>query len=192
MYALQDYITEDSVNAALKRYNQAWAYKEGTYPTSKDLIGFLDEVTPDSLKYLMDDFFRTITLHDNRTEEATYKELADGTFQVDMKFNSKKFRADSLGKEEEIALGDYIDIGVFKKDENGDDKLIYLKKHKIEENEMNITVVVNEKPSSAGIDPINKLIDRKPNDNVQDVSLAEEKKGSEDKTTAQLRKPVDD
>ena len=37
MYALQDYISEDSVNVALRRFIKDWAYSEGIYPTSSDL-----------------------------------------------------------------------------------------------------------------------------------------------------------
>ena len=193
MYALQDYISEDSVNIAFRRYNDDWAFREGIYPTSKDLLGYLDDVTPDSLKYLLDDFFRTITLHDNRTEEATYEELPDGKFKVDLKLASKKFRADSLGTETEIALGDYIDVGVFKKDENGEDKLLYLEKHQILDNETTLSIIVDEKPSSAGIDPINKLIDRNPGDNVKDVSEAgEEEESDESKVTAQAKPVIDE
>ena len=172
MYALQDYITEDSVNAALKRFNKDWAFKEGIYPTSKDLIGYFEAVTPDSLKYIIDDFFRTIVLYENKATEATYKELADGKYQVDLKLNSIKYRADSLGNEERLEIADYIDVGVFKKDENGEDKLIYMQKHKIEKEETVLSLIVDEKPTSAGIDPINKLIDRNPGDNVKTVEEA--------------------
>ncbi|MEL7145577.1 MAG: M1 family aminopeptidase, partial [Bacteroidota bacterium] len=187
MYALQDYISEDSVNMAFKRYNQEWAFKEGIYPTTKDLIGYIDEVTPDSLKYILDDFFRTITLHDNRTKEATYEELPDGRYQVNLEIESKKFRADSLGKEKEIALGDYIDVGIFKKTEDEKDKLIYLKKYQITENETSLSIIVDEEPFSAGIDPINKLIDRNPGDNVKEVSKADDEKETEEsKVTAEV------
>lgn len=173
MYALQDYVSEDSVNAALKRFNKDWAFKEGIYPTSKDLIGYFEEVTPDSLKYIINDFFRTITLYENKTKEATYTELPDGKYQIDLKLSSIKYRADSLGNEETLKIADYIDVGVFKKDDKGEDKLIYLKKHKIENEETVLSLIVDEKPTSAGIDPINKLIDRNPGDNVKTIEEAD-------------------
>ena len=86
-----------------------------------------------------------------------------------MKLNCIKYLADSLGNEQQLVIADYIDVGVFKKDENGEDKLIYLKKHKIEKEETVLSLIVDEKPTSAGIDPINKLIDRNPGDNVKPV-----------------------
>ena len=43
---------------------------------------------------------------------------------------------------------------------------IFLEKRKIYKEENEITVVVDRKPSKAGIDPLNKLIDRRPKDNA--------------------------
>ena len=83
--------------------------------------------------------------------------------------NCIKYLADSLGNEQQLEIADYIDVGVFKKDENGEEKLIYLKKHKIEKEETVLSLIVDEKPTSAGIDPIIKLIDRNPGDNVRPV-----------------------
>lgn len=175
MYALQDYIGEDSVNAALKRFNKEWAFKEGKYPTSKDLIGYFREVTPDSLQYLIIDMFETITLFENKTTEATYEVMPDNTYKIEFTVNAVKYRADSLGNETSIPLKDWIDIGVFGKDEDGEDKLLYLQKHKIDAEEKSFTITVYQKPVKAGIDPINKLIDRNPDDNVKTLVKKEEK-----------------
>jgi ABC-2 type transport system permease protein len=85
-----------------------------------------------------------------------------------MKITAKKRRADKLGKEEDAPLSDWIDIGVL------DDKgvPIFLEKRKFEKEENEITVVVDKKPSKAGIDPLNKLIDRRPKDNAIAVEKA--------------------
>ena len=40
MFALQDYIGEDKVNQALQQCIQDWAYKEGPYITSADLLDY--------------------------------------------------------------------------------------------------------------------------------------------------------
>lgn len=173
MYALQDYISEDSVNVALQRCIKDWAYREDQYITSADLLGYFREVTPDSMQYIIKDMFETITLFENRAKEATYSEMGD-EYLVDIDISSIKYRADSLGNETPIKVNDWIDIGVYGEDEDGEDKILYLQKHKINEENMNFKVKVNEKPTKAGIDPINKLIDRNPDDNRMRVSLKEE------------------
>ncbi|MEQ9307012.1 MAG: hypothetical protein RJQ14_24070, partial [Marinoscillum sp.] len=174
MYALQDYIGEDSVNAALKRFNEDWAFKDAPYPTSKDLITYYRAVTPDSLQYLITDMFETITLFENKTTDAEYSLLPDSTYEVKLTVNTIKYQADSLGSEEAQELKDWIDIGVFTESGKGKDSLIYLKKHKITQEENEFTLTVGTKPTKAGIDPINKLIDRNPKDNVKTVSEKEE------------------
>jgi hypothetical protein len=49
-------------------------------------------------------------------------------------------------------------------DEEGE--YVYLKKHRIEGSECEIVVPISNVPAKAGIDPLNKLVDRKPADNV--------------------------
>ena len=49
---------------------------------------------------------------------------------------------------------------------DADNKPLFLEKKKIDREEMEFTVVVDRKPARAGIDPYNKLIDRRPKDNT--------------------------
>ena len=89
------------------------------------------------------------------------------TFDVE----AKKFRADGKGKETETALSDWIDVGVIgKKDKNGADRILALEKKQIRSGKMKFEFVVDEQPEKAGIDPLNKMIDRNPDDNTKSAS----------------------
>jgi len=96
---------------------------------------------------------------------------------VTIKFSSQKLYADGAGMESNATYdGDYIDIGVFAiddTDENGKDRVnpIYLQKYKIKPGETTLTIRVKSEPAKAGIDPLNKLIDRLPDDNTVTVDL---------------------
>lgn len=169
-FALQDYIGEDSVNAAFRRYNATWKFKDAPYPTSADLLKEIKKVTPDSLKYIIHDMFETITMFENKTTEATYKELAKDNFEVTLKVSAEKMRADSTGLESPIAINDWIDIGVYGKNKVGKDSLLYLKKHKINQKENTFTIQVKSKPKRGGIDPLHKLIDRHSDDNSKGLT----------------------
>lgn len=171
MFALQDYIGEDSVNAALRRYLETWQGREDRYPTTADLLPYFREVTPDSLQYIIEDMFETITFFENRTEEPTYETLADDQYRVTIPVKAEKFRADSVGVQTPIPLQDWIDIGVYARGSDGKDSLVYLQKHKLLETETTVSVTVGAEPVKAGIDPLYKLIDRTPKDNVQAISL---------------------
>ena len=48
-----------------------------------------------------------------------------------------------------------------------DEKVLFSEKRHVTSAAMTIDVVVNQKPSRAGIDPFHKLIDRNPDDNTK-------------------------
>jgi len=177
-YALQDYIGEDSLNIALSRFIKDWNIfdgqpKQGRFPTTIDLLGYIRNVTPDSLQNVVTDLLEKIILYENKVEKAEYNEISDDKYQVMLSVSSKKLEADSLGVETPVSLNDWIEIGVYGEDEDGDEKLLYLQKHLMDNEEQTFTIEVDSKPTKAGIDPIHKLIDRNPKDNVKTLSVKE-------------------
>ncbi|MGH9764036.1 MAG: M1 family metallopeptidase, partial [Blastocatellia bacterium] len=162
MYALQDYIGEDAVNRGLAALVKEYGFKGPPYPTSLDLIACLRKETPADFQYLFDDLFENITLYDNRALSGSYTQRPDGKYDVRLTVQAKKMRADGHGKETEIPVSDLIDIGVL--DEKGN--YLYLRRQKIDREQTEVTLTVDKQPDRAGIDPLNKLIDRSPDDNV--------------------------
>lgn len=164
MYGLRDYIGEENLNKALALFDHDWAFKEPPFPISTTFLQYLSKATPDSLQYLIEDMFKTITLYSNRATKATYTALPDGKYKVNLTVMAQKFRSTEKGVETELPFNDYIDIGVLAK--NGkDDKVLYLKKHLVHSGENTFEIIVDQKPEYAGIDPMNKLIDRDSDDN---------------------------
>ena len=99
MYAMSDYIGEDKLNAAIKKYVEKVAFQEGSYTTSIELVEYIQSATPDSLQYLIHDFFETITLYDNRLLDWTSTPLDNGQYQIDIEFLVRKYRHGGKGKE---------------------------------------------------------------------------------------------
>ena len=165
-YALADYIGEDKLNEAIRGYRDAHAFKGPPYPSSEELVQRIRAVTPPELQYVVDDLFEKIVVYDNRAVSASMKPLAGGRWEVTMTVIAKKRIADELGKESDAPLNDFIDIGVI--DANGD--AIAVERKRIAAEESSFTMTVDKKPVKAGIDPLNKLIDRKPSDNTIAVS----------------------
>lgn len=171
-YALRDYVGEERMNAALRRFVEEAGYRDSPYPSSTELISLFREATPDEHQYLVGDMFETITLYDNRTEEATFEETEDGQYRVRLSVQSRKMRADGRGVETEVEQNDWIEIGVFGEERvegKTEETTLYLAKHRLEGGVSEIEVVVDEKPVRAGIDPRNLLVDRVPSDNVRKV-----------------------
>jgi ABC-2 type transport system permease protein len=177
MYGLRDYLGEQKLNAAVRGFLDATKFKGPPYPTSLQLVDSLRAATPDSLAYLIGDLFENITLYELKTDSVVVANAPGGKFAVDLYVNAKKLRADSLGKETEQPINDWVDIGVFakapaKRDPRIDDKVgvpLYLQKHRIRSGAQKVSVLVDAKPYRAGIDPLHKLIDRITTDNTVGV-----------------------
>jgi ABC-2 type transport system permease protein len=167
MYELQDVIGEDNVNRALASYIKKVAFQNPPYTISRELLAEFRAVTPPDKQYLITDLFESIVLFENRAIEASAKEAGPGAWDVTFKVEAKKLKADETGVQNEIPMDDWVDIGVLGKD----DKPLFLEKRRIKSGESTFTVRVTEEPKKAGIDPVNKLIDRRPEDNTMTVSI---------------------
>jgi hypothetical protein len=167
-YALQDYIGEDKLNQALRAFRDAHAFKGPPYPNTTELIARIREVTPPELQYMIDDMFEKIVVYDNRATSATMKALPGGRWEVTVAVVAKKLVADALGKETSAPLDDLIDIGAVDQDGNA----IAVERKRVTSEQSTFTFVVDKKPAKAGIDPLNKLIDRSPEDNTIPISGA--------------------
>jgi ABC-2 type transport system permease protein len=168
MYALRDYIGEDRVNRTLRQFLDAKKFKGPPYPTSLELVEALRAATPDSLKYLIRDLFETITLYELRADSAVMTDAPGqpGKFKVDLWVHAKKLRADTLGREVDVAMRDWLDIGVYAepprgtKTQDSNGIPLHLAKQRVDTGSQKFTIVVDQKPYRAGIDPLHKLTDR--------------------------------
>jgi ABC-2 type transport system permease protein len=188
MYAMSDYLGEENFNAMLSGYIDEVAFQEPPYTTSLEFLEHVKRATPDSLQYLVTDMFETITLYDNKVNEASVEEQEDGTFKVAMEVQVAKYKTSPLGEElyedefgnslsftakendsiRSFPLKDYIEIGIFGEEEidgKKEEKILYLQKLKFTDINNELEILVDEKPKSVGIDPYNKLIDRNSFDN---------------------------
>ncbi|MEM1119141.1 MAG: M1 family aminopeptidase [Bacteroidota bacterium] len=177
MYALQDYLGEEVVNAALRSFAEDMAYQEAPYTNTLEFMDYLTVVTPDSLTYLLTDMFENITLYSNKTKAAYVKTLSNGQYEVTLDVTVEKFRADSLGNETLIPHNDFIDIGVYSSEKNKGEKYgrpILVERHQISTRDTTFSFVVDEQPHKAGIDPNYLLVDRFPEDNLKVLTETED------------------
>jgi len=174
LYYLKEMIGEDAVNRALRKVIAHYAYNAPPYPTSYALLDALREQTPPQYQYLIKDLFEDITLFSNRATDATAVKLGDGKYDVTIRVEAHKYKADSKGNETEVPLDDWIDIGAFAKPEKDHKygKTLYRDRVHMTSKSATFTFVTSELPDQAGIDPFLLLIDRVPDDNARKVTLA--------------------
>jgi aminopeptidase N len=166
MYQLQDLLGEETVNRALREVIAAHAFKGPPYPTSRVLLEALRRETPPELQYVLTDDFEQITLYENRALSARYLKRADGRFEVTMDLALKKVHADELGEEREVPMDDVIPVGVIDADGNA----LALTTRRLRSGTARVTLVVDKAPAKAGIDPVDELVDRQPDDNLVAVA----------------------
>ncbi|MDB5232435.1 MAG: transporter permease [Chitinophagaceae bacterium] len=173
LYALSKYINKERVNGALKQLLAKHGSGKPPLPTTLDLYRELKAITPDTLQYLLHDLFEVNTYWDLKTDNVTAQPTKDGNWQVTLRVQARKDIIDEMGNETRVPMSDWIEIGVFSAPEKGKelDKVLYLQKHRIRTGQQTITLTVPNKPTRAGIDPNNLLIDLKVNDNSKIVKL---------------------
>ena len=123
-------------------------------------------MTPPEYQYLLTDLLETITLWDLRTTAVAAEPAGNGAWRVTLDIEAQKFRAGGSGKETEVPMNDFVEIGVY-----GDATAepLYLRKHRIRSGRQRISVTVNGTPARAGMDPQLLLIDRNWSDNLRPV-----------------------
>ncbi len=190
-YALSDYLGEENLNTVFASYLSQHAYQGPPLPHSLGLRDAIAEIVPDSLSYLLRDFFETITLYDNKAVEANWEQLTDSSYVVQLHVQAGKFRSDGYGNrlysdndldslsvmldngkvQHSLPLQDYIEIGVFGEQERDGEPLpIYLQRHKITSMDTVFSIRLHQRPVEVGIDPYHKLIDIQPEDNRRKVN----------------------
>ena len=169
MHALSEYIGEEKVNGALRTLVEK---KASSLATTMDMYRELQTVTPDSLQPLLRDLFEVNTFWNFDTKRVTAVQIGAGTWRVTLEVEALKVGADSAGKEDQLPIIEWIEIGVFAEAGPGErlGKPLYVQKHRIHSGVQSITVLVSERPARAGIDPYN-LLDWEEGDNIERLTI---------------------
>jgi hypothetical protein len=168
-YALSEYIGEERVNGALRSLVET---KASSLATTLDMYRELQAATPDSLESLLHDLFEVNTFWTFDTKQATAVQTPSGTWQVMLEVEARKVVADSAGKETEVPIREWVEIGIFAPAEPGErlGKPLYVQKHRVRPGTQTITVTVQHRPARGGIDPYN-LLDWEEGDNIEVIEV---------------------
>ncbi|MFC4932130.1 ABC transporter permease/M1 family aminopeptidase [Massilia sp. GCM10023247] len=159
LYLLQDVLGEERVNGALRGILRDAL--QGQARGMPELAAALRAVAPAGKAYLIDDLFDAIVFYENRADYAAARLRADGKYEVTLRASAAKLRAGGP-LEQAMPLADTIEFGV----DDGDGKPLLRERHLVRDAKLTLTFVVDGRPARAGIDPDNKLIDKKPADNM--------------------------
>jgi ABC-type transport system involved in multi-copper enzyme maturation permease subunit len=169
MHALSEYVGEAQVNRALRTLVEK---KVSSLATTLDMYRELQAVTPDSIEPLLHDLFEVNAFWTFDTKRATAVRTETGAWQVTFDVEARKVVVDSAGKETEVPMNEWVELGVFAAAEPGEalGKPLYVEKHRIRSGRQTITVTASEKPARGGIDPYN-LLDWDEGDNIEAIEV---------------------
>ena len=165
MHALSEYIGEQKVNNALRNFLEKHSSGEVALPTTVDLYEEIKKVTPDSLDNLLRDLFEQNTYWRLKAKQLTALQTKSGNYQVTLKLQAQKFMVDSTGKEHDIPMNDWLQVGLYEEGKQSNEPL-YLQMHRIRSGDQTIEITVPRKPGRGGIDPNNLMIDIRRDDNI--------------------------
>jgi ABC-2 type transport system permease protein len=173
-YQLREALGEEVVNAVLAQLIRDYGFRAAPFPTSRELVARLRTAAAPEHHGLIDDLFERITLFENRVESASATAQPDGSWRVEIATEARKLHADGQGIETETTMDDFVEIGVFARPEGGkesEERPLVLERVRLGAGQRTFTFEVAERPYEVGIDPYNKLIDRKSDDNRKRVEI---------------------
>ncbi|HEV8582660.1 MAG TPA: M1 family aminopeptidase [Thermoanaerobaculia bacterium] len=159
LFAIRDLLGQEAMERAIR------AMMQERHPTSVDLVRHLQAVADAAQRALIEQWMKEIVLYDLRVAAAQAHRRADGRYDVIVRVEAGKSRADGRGREQTLAFGEPIEIAVA-----ADSRVLDSRKHLLRRGTNEIKLVVAAQPSSVTVDPEITRIDRNPVDNGMQLS----------------------
>ncbi len=153
-HTLGEALGEAKLNQVLSQFLTRYKFKAAPYPTSHDLLQLLYAQTPDSLKYLLYDYFETVTLHKATLTDARVFAMPDGQYRVNLTVAFQKTNGAGAMKSE-FPFSNFLGIGCY--DEQG--KQYYLHTACVDAGFNQFSFTVSGKPARLELDPDLLLIE---------------------------------
>lgn len=166
LYSLSQYIGEERFDAALAAFEQRYRFSTPPYATALDFVDTLRAYTPDSLQYLVKDFFESVTFYTNAIQQVDILQQSDGSYLAKVELSVNKELHNKDGTTTELPLSDYVEVGYYQDDEKGQRNLIELQRILVKHTNEVITVELPSLATMIEIDPRQLLFELDRQDNV--------------------------
>ncbi|WP_394749258.1 ABC transporter permease/M1 family aminopeptidase [Spongiimicrobium salis] len=172
LQSLRDLIGETKLNTVLKTLTQRHGMEDEYEVHTLEFMEELYKETPLEYHKLVDDWMKEVIRYDLAIGDTSYKQLANGNYELSIALQAKRFKQLNNGEEKEIPINEPIQIGLFKehpKSLQTEDTPIYLKAHIINKAETLLKIEVETLPKMIAIDPFLTRIDRVFIDNIKEL-----------------------
>jgi len=173
MFTLQEKIGEKQVNLALKRFVKDWNafdpnFTKERYATSKDILEYVDAVTPDSLKTVVSELFETVISYDAAVKKAAVIPQENAGFTLNLDIQLDKWERNATGNKALIP-NTAVAVAVYGLD--ADDNEILLEVHQVQLYAKNkeVSFEFRTKPTKVVLDPNYMLVDINRDNNTKQL-----------------------
>jgi len=179
-WGLKQYMGEDKMQGAIRKFLEDYGSKGAPYPTTKELTDYLRDAAGPDYDQLITDYWDRITLWElNFADDAELDVKPNGSaytvslsLEVDKKIaSSKDGEETSVNDLDDEGLNEWVEIGFYTQDPKDTlgDEWIKLERVRITESVTELSVDMDERPTYVLIDPRRLLIERNVTDNVKEV-----------------------
>jgi ABC-2 type transport system permease protein len=161
LFALQELIGEDAVNAALARYHARFKAMRPPLPTTLDLVYELRQVASAEQQQLITDLFEKITLYDVGVVSANV--VPDGdSYRVTLDLEAHQYEADAAGNEREVPLDTWFQVALFPAEagEQDAEAPLYLQHLRLRSGRQQVVIELDTVPATVAVDPWYTMLDR--------------------------------
>lgn len=166
--ALRELLGEQAMTAALRRLVREQGGPDRS-PTTAHLMEALHAVATSGQRALIDDWMNDVVLYDLTLDSASARALPNGRFAVTLRVRAARERQ-RAARVEPLRMREPITIGLFADDPDATQATLYAGKHILHGGAQAITIVVDQVPEVAALDPWITRIDRNRFDNTVSVT----------------------
>ncbi|MFP2995285.1 M1 family aminopeptidase [Spongiivirga sp. MCCC 1A20706] len=169
LLSIRDLIGEETLNNILQSLMQKYRHNDEPGVHTLEFLEELYKLTSEKYHPLVNDWMKRIIRYDLSIISSTHEKLEDGTFDITIKVQAKRYKTLKNGQEREIDINEPIQIGLFNKHPKNlakKDIPIYLNQHLIKENISTVKINVESLPNFISVDPFLTRIDRIYSDNT--------------------------
>ena len=175
MYHLQEMIGEKQLNLALKRFIKDWNafdsnFSKKQYATSHDLLQYIYEVTPDSLKTTVNELLETVTIYDASIKKVVQTKKENNTFEVSMQLDLEKLKLDNKGNSSLMIPNNKLELSIYSINTDGEEYLLESKIIEMQSKTKTLLLDFQEKPCRISIDENFLLMDSNRTNNSVDIN----------------------
>ena len=164
MFHLQEKIGEKQLNSALKRFIKNWNafdfnFSEKRYATSNDLLKYIYQVTPDSLKSVVYEMLETVTTYDASIKNAVLLEQENNVFELNIHLELKKSQLDSKGEIIQLIPDEKLKLSIYSINSKGEEFTLTTREIHFKSNTETLLLELQDMPSRISVDENFLLMD---------------------------------